>query len=86
MLTDNGSCYKRWLFMKTLQQQHIKQRFTRLYTLRTNGKAERFIQTALRERAYARTDQNSEERTGQLDLWFHDYNFHRPHTSLKLEI
>jgi transposase InsO family protein len=83
-LVDIGSCYRHWLFMKTLQQQHIKQRFTRPYTPRTNGKAERFIQTALREWAYARSYQNSTQRESQLDLWLHDYNFHRPHASLNL--
>ena len=84
VLTDNGSCYRHWLFMKTLRQQNLKQRFTRPYTPRTNGKAERFIQTALREWAYARSYQHSLERQQQLDLWLHDYNFHRPHASLNL--
>jgi len=84
VLTDNGSCYKHWIFRKTLHEQHIKHRFTRPYTPRTNGKAERFIQTALREWAYARSYQNSLEREQQLDLWMHDYNFHRPHASLNL--
>lgn len=85
VLTDNGSCYKHWLFRKLLHRQHVKHRFTRPYTPRTNGKAERFIQTALREWAYARSYQNSAERTEQLEFWLHDYNFHRPHTSLKLQ-
>jgi len=84
VLTDNGSCYKHWLFRKLLHRQHVKHRFTRPYTPRTNGKAERFIQTALREWAYARSYQSSAERTEQLDLWLHDYNFHRPHASLNL--
>jgi transposase InsO family protein len=84
VLTDNGSCYKQWIFRKTLCDQKIRHRFTRPYTPRTNGKAERFIQTALREWAYARTYQHSEEREQQLDLWLHDYNFHRPHASLNL--
>jgi transposase InsO family protein len=84
ILTDNGPCYKHWLFRKLLHQQHLKHRFTRPYTPRTNGKAERFIQTALREWAYARSYQNSLERETQLDPWLHDYNFHRPHASLNL--
>jgi transposase InsO family protein len=84
VLTDNGSCYQHWRFRKLLHQQHVKHRFTRPYTPRTNGKAERFIQTALREWAYARTYQNSLERHCQLDPWIHDYNFHRPHVSLNL--
>jgi transposase InsO family protein len=84
VLTDNGSCYRHWLFRKLLCRQHVKHRFTRPYTPRTNGKAERFIQTALREWAYARSYQHSAERQEQLDRWLHDYNFHRPHASLKL--
>jgi transposase InsO family protein len=85
VLTDNGSCYRHWLFRKLLHRQHIKHRFTRPYTPRTNGKAERFIQTSLREWAYARSYQNSTERAEMLDPWLHDYNFHRPHSSLKLK-
>jgi transposase InsO family protein len=85
VLTDNGSCYRDRRFRMLLNQQHIKQRFTRPYTPKTNGKAERFIQTALREWAYARSYQNSLERHQQLDPWLHDYNFHRPHFSLKLK-
>jgi transposase InsO family protein len=84
VLTDNGSCYRHWLFRKTLWTQHVKHRFTRIYTPRTNGKAERFIQTALREWAYARSYLNSLQRHQQLDPWLHDYNFHRPHASLNL--
>ena len=84
VLTDNGSCYKHWLFRKLLYHQHVKHRFTRPYTPRTNGKAERFIQTALRQWAYARSYQNSLQRELLLDPWLHHYNFHRPHTSLKL--
>ena len=85
VLTDNGSCYRDGHFRMLLHQQHVKHRFTRAYTPRTNGKAERFIQTALREWAYARTYQNSPQRTEQLDPWLHDYNFHRPHSSLTLK-
>ena len=84
VLTDNGSCYKDGTFRITLRQQHIKHRFTRPYTPRTNGKAERFIHTALREWAYARSYDNSSERLNNLDPWLHDYNFHRPHASLNL--
>jgi transposase InsO family protein len=84
VLTDNGSCYRDGRFRMLLHQQHVKHRFTRPYTPRTNGKAERFIQTMLREWAYSRTYQNSAERVEQLDPWLHDCNFHRPHASLNL--
>jgi transposase InsO family protein len=84
VLTDNGPCYRDNRFQKLLRTENLLQRFTRPYTPRTNGKAERFIQTALREWAYARTYQNSAEREQQLEPWLHDYNFHRPHASLNL--
>jgi transposase InsO family protein len=53
-----------------------------LYTPRTNGKAERFIKTAINEWAYAYTFQNSDDRTASLPAWTHQYNWHRPHASL----
>jgi transposase InsO family protein len=82
LLTDNGSCYRSHQFRHYCTQLGIRHRFTRPYTPRTNGKAERFIQTALREWAYARTYQNSDQRHAQLEPWLHDYNFHRQHASL----
>ena len=83
VMTDNGSCYKAFAFRdacRTLGLKHIR---TRPYTPKTNGKAERFIQTALREWAYARAYQNSGQRAQQLPHWLHRYNWHRPHGSLK---
>jgi transposase InsO family protein len=82
VLTDNGSCYNAHRFRHACQQLGLKHRRTRPYTPRTNGKAERFIQTAIREWAYARTYQNSDERTASLPAWTHQYNWHRPHASL----
>jgi transposase InsO family protein len=82
ILTDNGPCYLARRFTVHCRQLGLQHRRTRPYGPRTNGKAERFIQTALREWAYARTFQNSEERTGSLPLWTHPYNWHRPHASL----
>ena len=55
LLTDNGSCYRSRYFRRTCRRLGIRHYFTRPYTPRTNGKAERFIQTALREWAYARS-------------------------------
>src|ERR1039458_6575012 len=70
--SDNGSCYRHWLYRRPMLHLHLKQGFPRPYTPRTNGKAERFIQTALREWAYARTYQNSTEREEQLENWLHE--------------
>ena len=82
LLTDNGSCYRSRQFRAACLRLGIQHRFTRPYTPRTNGKAERFIQTALREWAYVRHYLNSEERDQQLSPWLEHYNFHRPHGSL----
>ncbi len=84
VLTDNGSAYRSYLFAEVCRELGLKHRFTRPYTPRTNGKAERFIQTALREWAYARIYQNSNERNQELRSWLHGYNWHRPHASLGL--
>ncbi len=81
-MTDNGPCFCADRFRdacRHFQMRHIR---TRIYTPRTNGKAERFIQTAIREWAYARLYQNSAERENHLFPWIHDYNWHRPHASL----
>ena len=82
VLTDNGPAYRSRAFAQACRVLRIRHRFTRPYTPRTNGKAERFIQTALREWAYARTYQNSNERSQELRPWLHQYNWHRPHGSL----
>lgn len=85
VMTDNGPCFCSLLFTQTCREFHIKPIRTRFYTPRTNGKAERFIQTAIREWAYARIYQNSAERLRHLAPWIHQYNWHRPHTSLHLK-
>ena len=84
VLTDNGAAYRSHRFAQACRALGLKHRRTRPYTPRTNGKAERFIQTALREWAYARTYQNSNERSQELRPWLHQYNWHRPHSSLGL--
>jgi transposase InsO family protein len=81
VMTDNGSCYKK-KFNRACRRLGIKHIYTRPYTPRTNGKAERFIQTALREWAYARAYTCSEQRKQCLPAWTHQYNWHRPHASL----
>src|SRR5204863_7917909 len=83
VMTDNGSCYQSKMFRAACKRLGLRQVFTRPYTPRTNGKAERFIQTALREWAYARAYHNSDQRSDELMHWLHRYNWHRPHGSLK---
>ena len=83
VMTDNGSCYKSHDFRKTCRALKIKHIRTKPYTPKTNGKAERFIQTALREWAYARAYQTSDQRGAVMPRWIHRYNWHRPHASLK---
>jgi transposase InsO family protein len=82
VMTDNGSCYRSRAFAKACQQLAIKHIRTKPYTPQTNGKAERFIQTALREWAYATAFNTSEQRKADLSQWLHRYNWHRPHASL----
>ena len=83
VMTDNGSCYRSKTFNKACRASRLRHIFTRPYTPRTNGKAERFIQSSLREWAYARAYQNSDQRTGELQHWMHHYNWHRPHAGIK---
>jgi transposase InsO family protein len=82
LLTDNGSSYRSLQFRQACSTMQIKHSRTRPYTPRTNGKAERFIQTALREWAYAKHWNDSQERDLYLPLWTKHYNHQRPHGSL----
>lgn len=82
VLTDNGACYKSQKFRDACREFGIKHKRTRPYRPQTNGKAERFIRTALKEWAYAHTYTHSEKRTANLPVWTHRYNFVRPHTAL----
>ncbi len=83
IMTDNGSCYRAKAFAKACRKLHLEHIFTRPYRPQTNGKAERFIQTALREWAYARAYETSDQRAKDLPIWLHHYNWHRPHGSLE---
>jgi len=82
VMTDNGSCYRSHAFARACRRLGLRHIRTRPYTPKTNGKAERFIQTSLREWAYACAYQDSASRTAQLPIWLHRYNWHRPHASL----
>lgn len=83
VMTDNGSGYVSRAFREACAKLGLKHIRTRPYTPRTNGKAERFIQTALREWAYAATYPNSSERASELPRWLHEYNFYRNHSALQ---
>jgi len=83
VMTDNGSCYRSKAFRAVCKRLGLRLIFTKPYTLKTNGKAERSIQTALREWAYARAYYSSDQRSAELPEWLHRYNWHRPHGSLK---
>ena len=82
VMTDNGSAYRAHQHRLACQQLGLKHLFTRPYRPRTNGKAERFIQTLTREWAKARLYANSTERTNTLNAWLNHYNYTRPHGSL----
>jgi transposase InsO family protein len=82
VMTDNGSAYRSHDFRHACADAGLRHLRTRPYTPRTNGKAERFIQTALREWAYARPYASSSERTRAIDPWLHHDNHHRPHAGI----
>lgn len=85
VMTDNGPCFHARSFAAACRQLGIKHVRTRPYTPKTNGKAERFIQSSLREWAYASCFDTSAHRADQLPRWLHRYNWHRPHSSLGLK-
>lgn len=82
LLTDNGGCYKGKDFKKACNAAGVKHRFTRPYTPRTNGKAERFIQTMLKEWAYVRSYDHSLQRQAALGPWLKYYNEERIHGTI----
>jgi transposase InsO family protein len=82
LMTDNGSAYRSKFVARFLEAVQIRHLLTRPYRPQTNGKAERFIQTLLREWAYGRLYRTSYQRSQALRPWLHDYNWHRPHGSL----
>ncbi|MCK7498775.1 MAG: IS481 family transposase, partial [Comamonadaceae bacterium] len=85
VLTDNGLAFRSSGFAAACLELGISQKFTRAYRPQTNGKAERFIQSALREWAYGRAYANSEQRCRALKAWNHFYNWHRPHHGIDLK-
>ena len=85
VLTDNGACYKSRCFRRLVRRLGMRHLRTKPYTPRTNGKAERLVQTSLREWAYARAYADSAQRAEALPAWLHHYNWHRPHASLNYQ-
>ena len=87
VMTDNGSCYRSYAFQAACRELGLRHIRTKPCTPRTNGKAGRFIQTSLREWAYARAYQSgayqsSDQRAREPPRWTHLYNRHRPHGSI----
>jgi transposase InsO family protein len=82
VMTDNGSCYKSHAFRRACKRLKLRHIRTKPYTPKTNGKAERFIQSSLREWAYARAYDHSQQRREHLPIWLHRYNWHRPHAGI----
>jgi transposase InsO family protein len=82
VLTDNGKVFSSTPFRQACAELALRKCFTRPYRPQTNGKAERFIQSALREWAYAFEYQTSQQRTDTLEDWMHHYNWHRPHQGI----
>lgn len=82
LLTDNAKCYGSNAFKALCRDEGVSQRFTRPYTPRTNGKAERFIQTLKRRWAYRTAFKTSAHRAASLRPWVTHYNHQRPHRAI----
>jgi transposase InsO family protein len=83
VMTDNGGGFRSHNYARALRRLRIAHTFTRPFTPRTNGKAERFVQTSLREWAYAKPYRSSDERQADLLPFLHHYNYHRSHFGIK---
>jgi transposase InsO family protein len=83
VMTDNGPAFISRRYAKALRLLNIQHKRTRPYTPKTNGKAERFVQTSLREWAYAKAYETSDQRRSELGAFLFRYNWYRPHMSLK---
>ena len=83
VLTDNGAAFRSKAFARACRELDLKHSFTKPYRPQTNGKAERFIQSALREWAYGIPYNHSSERADMLERWTHHYNWHRPHQGIE---
>lgn len=82
VLTDNGSCYRSFLFAAAVAKSHTAHKRTRPYRPQTNGKVERYQRTLAQEWAYSRAWSSNAERAGELRAFLDRYNYTRPHTAL----
>ena len=82
VMTDNGTSFRSLRYAKALRMLNIKHKRTKPYTPKTNGKAERFVQTSLREWAYATPYDHSDQRRDALNPFLLHYTTHRPHFGL----
>lgn len=82
VMTDNGSAYSSKLFANAIQTAGVRHIRTRPYRPQTNGKAERFIQTSLREWAYAQPYLTSEHRKQAIGPWTDAYKLQRQHSAI----
>jgi transposase InsO family protein len=82
VLSDNAKAYHSLAWLAACRKLSIQRRYTRPYRPRTNGKAERLIQTLLGEWAYARPYPSSSQRARALPGYLRWYNRRRPHTAL----
>ena len=82
VLSDNGSCYRSYLWRETCAELGITPKRTRPYRPQTNGKLERFHRTLADGWAFKKFYNSESARRAALPAWLHFYNHHRPHTAI----
>lgn len=82
VLTDNGGCYRSFLWRDTCAELEITPKRTRPYRPQTNGKIERFHRTLVEGWAFKKFYDSESERLAALPAWLHQYNHHRPHSAI----
>jgi transposase InsO family protein len=82
VLTDNGGCYRSFLWRETCADLGIVHKRTRPYRPQTNGKIERFHRTLVEGWAFKKFYNSESARLAALPAWIHEYNHHRPHSAV----
>ena len=82
VLTDNGGCYRSFLWRDTCAELGVVPKRTRPYRPQTNGKIERFHRTLIEGWAFKRFYDSESARLAALPAWIHEYNHHRPHSAI----